>query len=226
MHVCMYVCMYVCMCVFVYVVMSRSISARAISSNQGTSPLAHTEIDIRHSSFSKVSKFFQFASSTLGLLELQEVSSGVDAVASIARQHDLFKTHKADILVEDADLFRNEIQTVNATSSALDAGSNTHSSPLSGLRASDVIANVEIGSAVKVMDIYKLTKDLKKEFQAFISEGSDTGGKSERYYTGAEVRVHILAIIFLCDDGLLLCESCMCLCMYVLFMYVCACVIS
>jgi hypothetical protein len=186
-----------------FVLMSRSISVRAIDTsllhkigaeeenNEGRhihTPLA-IEPDIRHSSFSKVSKFFQHASATLGIVELMEVSSGVDAVAKVCRQHDLYKTWKSAIIVEDPDAFRADVlQHFNATNSVASSGQGDDGSycpPLSGLRASDVIANVEIGSHVKVVDIYKLTKDLKVEFKQFTFEPH--GDKVEKYYTGAEV---------------------------------------
>ena len=157
------------------------------------------DIDIRKSSFSKVSKFFLFAES-LGLIELSAVSEGVDAVVSVARQHDMYKEKKSSIVVVDPDTFREQINNLNMTlSSALttDNDTNVHSTP-SGLRAHDVIPSVKVDSRIKVVQVFKLTKDLRKEFGRI--DASIVAGQ-EVYYTGGEVRYYImLCCYFIGED--------------------------
>ena len=177
--------------------MSRSISESA----RKTSEINATEIDIRHSSFAKVSQLFHYASENLGLLSLKEISSGVDAVVAVVRQHELYKTWKTDIMVTDPEGFRVEMSP-NSTSIGNRESTSSSSSSLSGhdgpcqsLKASDILPNVEIGSSIKVVDVYKLTKDLKSEFKPLMGESVSTGAASnshnvEKYFTGSEVREH------------------------------------
>lgn len=156
------------------------------------------EPDIRSSSFSKVSKFFEFASASLAVLDLEEVSNGVVAVVNISRQNDLYKTWKSSIAVDDPDSFRLAINNFNSNveNSNGDDSENdgaTRSLPSSSLRVADVLPSVGVGSTMKVVDIFKLTKDVRREFDPFFkNRGSD---KEEKYLTGAEVNSPILCFI-------------------------------
>lgn len=148
------------------------------------SPLSPgVDLDIKHSSFGKVSKFFQFVAESEGVFVLEEVSSGVDAVVKVHRQHDLFKIWKSTIAVEDPDLFRNDMVNNPHSKGAVQDHHGDGSVSFSSLKASDIIAKVEIGPNVRIVDIYKLTKDLRGEFSGLASEGGP-----DKYYTGSEVR--------------------------------------
>jgi len=155
--------------------------------------------DIRNSSFLKVSKFFEFVSSSLGVFELEEVSNGVVAVVKVSRLNELYKTWKAVIAVDDPDSFRLEIENYTASkdSSSLvvdnDDENGSNYLPSSSMQAKDIIANVEIGSMIKVIDIFKLNKVLAAEFKDLITESSSGDGrgnnvKGDKFYTGVEIQ--------------------------------------